>query len=220
VKEQLTEQEVRILGCLVEKELTTPDYYPLTLNSLTAACNQKSNRNPVVLYNEPDVERSLGMLRDKGWVFEVDGAVSRVRKYRHAFLQKSGLEKKEMVALSLLMLRGPQTVGEIRGRSGRLHKFEGLDEVGDTLAGLIEREEPWGVKLPRQAGRKENRFMHLLGGEVEVADEAPALRTDVAAARAGADQENFERIDGELEQMRDEIASLKAAFAQFKAQFE
>lgn len=220
MREVLTEQEVRILGCLIEKELTTPDYYPLTLNSVTTACNQKSNRNPVVVYNEPDVASALSALRDKGWVFEVDSAGGRARKYRHAFPAKSGLDKREMVALSILMLRGPQTVGEIRGRSGRMHKFGGLDEANDTLERLMDGDEPWIVRLPRQAGRKENRFMHLLAGEVEVDDEAPPSRADEAAARSREERERLDRIDGELEQLRDEMAALREEFARFKAQFE
>ena len=220
MREVLNDWETRILGCLIEKELTTPDYYPLTLNSLTTACNQKSNRDPVVVFNETDVDRSLGSLRDKGWVFEIDSAGGRARKYRHAFPAKSGLDKREMVALAVLMLRSAQTVGEIRGRSGRMYKFESLDDVNETLRRLMECEEPWIVRLPRQTGRKENRFMHLLAGEIEVADEAPASRAEAAAVRAHEEEEKFERIDGEIEQLRDEIAALREEFARFRGQFE
>ncbi len=220
LREILDEQEVRVLGCLIEKELTTPDYYPLTLNSLTAACNQKSNRDPVVVFNESEVEQALGTLRDKGWIFEIDSAGGRARKYRHAFPTKSGLEKSEMVAISILMLRSAQTVGEIRGRSGRMHKFGGLDEVNDSLDRLMDCEEPWVVRLPRQAGRKENRFMHLLAGEVEVHDEALPSQTEKAAARVQHEHEQFERIDGELEQLRDEIAAIREELNRFKGQFE
>ncbi len=221
MREELDHREVRILGCLIEKELTTPDYYPLTLNSLTAACNQKSNRNPVVIFPESDVECSLEALRDKGWVVVVDGAGSRTRKYRHSFLEKSGLEKREMVVLAVLMLRGAQTVGEIRGRSGRMHRFESLDEVGDILDALAAAGEPWVVRLPRLPGRKENRYMHLLAGEVEVAEEGHdtfhvAARDDGVALLA----ERLDRTCGELKELRDELAALKEEFARFRAQFE
>ena len=221
MREELNHHEVRVLGCLIEKDLTTPDYYPLSLNSLTAACNQKSNRNPVVIFPETEVEGALETLRDKGWVVTVDGAGSRTRKYRHSFPEKSGLAKGEMVVRAVLMLRAAQTVGEIRGRSGRMHGFESLGEVGDVLDSLAGATEPWVVRLPRQAGRKEHRYMHLLAGEVEIdEEEREVLQRAGSTGDGAAIRERLDHTDGEVAHLRDEINALKEEFARFRAQFE
>ena len=147
----LSDVEVRILGCLIEKETTTPDYYPLTLNSLVNACNQKSNRSPVVSYEETSVVRGLDSLQDKGLSEKIYKADSRVPKYGHLFMKKLNLSRSEVAILCVLMLRGPQTTGEIRGRSERIHKFNDPGEVEKVLDELMNKEHPMTIKLPRQA---------------------------------------------------------------------
>ena len=158
-----------MLGCLIEKELTTPDYYPLTLNSLTAAGNQKSNRDPVMSLQETDVVRALDRLRSKHLTGERYEAGMRVAKYEHRVRDKRALEAGKVAILCVLLLRGPQTLGEIRGRTGRMFAFSDVGEVENTLPGLNAREEgPLVLKLPRQPGHKERRFMHLLSGETDL----------------------------------------------------
>src|ERR671916_2969867 len=160
----LDEVEVRVLGALVEKQLATPDYYPLTLNALVNACNQISNRDPVVSYDEQTVERAVDSLRGKNLVYVFYGSESRVPKYTHVMTEIFRLSPPELAAICVLMLRGPQTVGEVRGRTGRLYNFADLAEVESTLERLAQREEPVVIKLPRQHGRKDARYAHLLGG--------------------------------------------------------
>lgn len=218
-KGYLSDVEVRILGCLIEKELTTPEYYPLTVNALTNACNQKSNRDPVVLYSQVAVEETVRGMRDKGLIVEVDGAGSRARKYRHRYRELTGLSHAETVALAVLMLRGPQTVGEIRGRSGRMHEFSGLDEVTQTLKALHERDPSLVVKLPRQAGRKENRFTHLLAGEPEI-DETAAPPSRVRSALVPEYDERISHLENEIQELRGEIAALREELKTFRTQFE
>lgn len=157
----LNDNEVRILACLIEKELTTPEYYPLSLNSLTNACNQKSNRNPVVSYDETDVVRGLGSLEEKGFVRKTLTSGDRVSKYLHTILDRFDLSRKEMAILCELMLRGPQTVGEVRSHAERMSSFESLEEVESTLQGLAEHDPPLTLKMPRETGRKECRYMHF-----------------------------------------------------------
>ncbi|MEJ2637372.1 MAG: YceH family protein [Calditrichia bacterium] len=233
--------EVRILGCLIEKELTTPEYYPLTVNALTNACNQKSNRNPVVSYDQETVAQSLRRLQGEGLVIIVSGAGHRVRKYEHRFMEKLYVSKKEMVVLCELMLRGPQTIGEIRTRGERLrgpqtigeirtrgerrYEFSGLDEVREALEEMMnERERPLVKMLPRQPGQKENRYAHLLSGEPIIPEtEATEMQAPEGASYTGGSGEKEQRIaalEGEVRELRREIESLKAEFASFKAQFE
>jgi uncharacterized protein YceH (UPF0502 family) len=162
----LTDAEVRVLGVLVEKQLTTPDYYPLTLNALVNACNQTTSRDPVVSYDEATVTRALDGLRDKKFAFVFSGADSRVLKYGHKLAERLELAPDETAALCVLLLRGPQTAGEIRTRTGRLHAFTSLAEVDATLATLAaKRPHALVTRLPRQPGFKEARFAHLLSGE-------------------------------------------------------
>src|SRR5438105_11518211 len=171
----LHEGETRVLGSLIEKQITTPEYYPLTLNALTAACNQKNNRNPVSSYTESEIDDALFSLRDKNLVYVFHGSTSRVPKYKHVVPEVMHLTPPEVAALCVLMLSGPQTVGEIRTRGYRLYEFSGLEEVEETLRGLMARDaEPFVMKLPRQAGQKEARFAQLLSGEPNIeAGEAP-----------------------------------------------
>jgi len=214
--------EVRVLGALVEKEITTPEYYPLTLNSLTTACNQKSNRYPVVDFDEKTVVRALESLRDKGLARQVSGMDMRVPKHYHLFDEKLGLTRPQVAALCVLMLRGPQTVGEIRGRSGRLHEFADLSEVEAVLSALAERAEgPLVAQLARQPGRKESRYAHLLMGqpqEDEQEDEGGPV--DAAAVEVRAENERIAALEERVRELASELVTLREEFAHFKEQFE
>jgi len=217
---QLSDIEVRILGCLFEKGTTTPDYYPLTLNSLVNACNQKSNRNPVVAYEETSVVRGLDSLRKKGLSEKIHKADSRVPKYKHSFIKKFDLSLPEAAVLSVFMLRGPQTAGEIRGRSERLYKFIGLNEVEEVLTGLMNKEEPMVVKLPRQTGRKEPRYMHLLSGEPEITEAETSLPEESATQQVRAENERIAKLENELTSLRKEFDNLKHEFKKLQSEFE
>jgi uncharacterized protein YceH (UPF0502 family) len=214
----LDDVEARLLGCLMEKERTTPEYYPLTLNALTRACNQKSNRSPVMALSEETVVRVLDRLFDKKMGRRVISDDSRVPKYRHTFDEAFEVGEAEMAVVCVLLLRGPQTVGEIRGRTERLHTFEALQEVEDTLDRLAAL--PGGAlvtRLPRQPGTKESRFAHLLCGEV--AQEAVAVK-EPAALRVEAEDERIERLEAQVASLQEDLDTLKAAFARFQSQFE
>ena len=216
----LSDIEVRILGCLIEKEITTPDYYPLTLNALTNACNQKSNRHPVVSYEDTTVVRGLDSLREKGLAEKILKADSRVPKYQHTFRQKFNLPNEHVAVLCELMLRGPQTVGEIRNRADRMHNFGGLNEVEEILNRLMEKEPPLVVKLPRQIGRKESRFAHLLSGEPELREEEQTIPEETATIRVRAENERIARLEDEFANLRREFDTLKEEFISLKSQFE
>ena len=216
----LNEVEIRLLGSLVEKQITLPDYYPMSLNALMNACNQKSSRNPVVSYDEPTIQRGLDSLREKGVVWVFKGADSRVLKYGHVFEKSYELNEREVAVLSVLMLRGAQTPGEIRSRSMPLYPFDSLDEVEATLQGLIERDtRPLVVKLPRQLGTKESRYMHLLAGDVPV-DYQEALPREAPAPRARVDEERVARLEAQVTTLQEELTSLRQQFLDFKKQFE
>src|SRR5437660_7635081 len=161
----LTDTEVRVLGSLIEKQITTPEYYPLTLNALTLACNQKNNRSPVTSFTESQVEEALNSLREKNLAYVFHGSTSRVPKFKHVAPEVLHLTPPEMAVMCVLMLSGPQTVGEIRTRGSRLYPFNALEEVEETLRLLADRDgEPLVVKLPRQAGQKDARYVQLLSG--------------------------------------------------------
>jgi uncharacterized protein YceH (UPF0502 family) len=216
----LNEVEIRVLGSMIEKQITLPDYYPLSLNALMNACNQKSSRNPVVSYDEQTVIRALDSLRDKGlaWVFK--GADSRVLKYGHVFEKSYELNEQEVAVMCILMLRGAQTPGEIRSRCNALWNFDNLEEVEATIQGLIEKDTgALIVKLPRQLGTKESRFMHLLAGEVPI-DYQEAAPREAAAPRARADEERLVRLEEQLASLQKEFSDLKQQFSDFKKQFE
>jgi uncharacterized protein YceH (UPF0502 family) len=215
MSENLTETEARIVGALVEKQLTTPEYYPLTLNALVAACNQKSNREPVVSYNEETVTQALESLRDRNLVYVFYGSTSRVPKYKHMLPQVYELESSEVAVICVLMLRGAQTLGELRERTGRLYEFSGLGEVNETLDALQRRDEPLVVKLERQAGQKEARFAHLLSGEV-TSYQPP----EKSSSRNSASSEQIENLERELENLRSELNLFRQEFEEFKKQFE
>ncbi|MBF0368949.1 MAG: YceH family protein [Magnetococcales bacterium] len=213
----LDELEVRILGVLLEKRLATPDVYPLSLNALINACNQKSNRHPVMSLEQEVVIAGINGLRDKGLVMKLSGG--RVDKYGHFFREKSDILPKEEAILAVLLLRGPQTLGEICTRCERLHSFQGTGEVESTLASLIkgkvlafqseEEPMPWAVKLPVQPGRKEPRYAHLFMGEPDISPQAE--RSPLSRAGSLAD---------EVAQLRRQLQELREEFDAFKTQFD
>lgn len=213
---ELDEVEVRILGALIEKEMTTPDYYPLTLNSLCNACNQKSNRNPVMAFDEMTVARGLESLKKKRLVWQTD--ISRVPKYEESMTTNLDLEKKEAAVLCELFLRGPQTVGEIRGRAERMTPLADLQEVADIL-GYLE-DVGYLKKLPRQPGRKESRYMHLFSGEPEFSEAAPEAKPEPATLAVRAENEKITQLQDQVEALSTELNELKKAFQDFKSQFE
>lgn len=219
----LTDEEARVLGSLVEKSLTTPEYYPMSLNALKNACNQKSSREPVVEYDESIVAAALEGLRDKHLVWYVNSADSRVQKYKHRFPEAFDLAEADVAVLAVLMLRGPQTAGEIRGRTGRMHEFAAVEEVERVLEGLASRlETPLAAKLPRQPGRKEHRYAHLLTGlTVDLADAATSSAAEPEAiARARSERDRIAALESDVATLRAELAELRGLFNSFRKQFE
>ena len=200
----LNDVEIRVLGALIEKEITTPEYYPLSLNALMAACNQSSNRYPVVHYAEGDVGMAADSLREKGLVHLVDRGESRVSKYRHVLYEAMNMSRQSIAVMCVLMLRGPQTVGEIRTRSNRLYDFTSLEDIETTLNLLMSGASPLIVRLPRQTGHKEVRYAHLLSGTVTYSHKDDEIEPEP------------DRI-GKLER---EVEDLKKQFEQFRKQFE
>jgi uncharacterized protein len=231
---QLTEIEARVLGALVEKEITTPEYYPLSLNALVNACNQKSNREPAMNLDDEAVVQAMRRLDD----FELAGAAnttdSRVRKYEHRLQEVFNFTRPETAVLCVLLLRGAQTPGELRGRAERMYRFEELNDVQATLQKLMNHEPPLAKVLPRQPGTKESRYMHLLCGDVgrpsvpdarvfDASSEGSTLPRGPYNGRAqavGNDGDRFKRLESEVAKLQNEIAELKQQFAQFKKQFE
>jgi len=215
---ELSGIEVRVLGSLVEKQVTTPEYYPLTLNALTLACNQKNNRSPVTSYSETEVAGALESLREKNLAYVFYGSTSRVPKYKHVLPEVMHLSPPELALICVLLLRGPQTPGELATRAFRLHEFAGLEGVETTLNSLISREpDPLVVRLPRQAGQKETRFAHLLSGEVAIEE----IHSEVAPARGRSrDSDRVSALEADVETLKAEVGMLKSQFETFKKQFE
>ena len=217
----LDEVEVRVLGSLVEKQITTPEYYPLTLNALTAACSQKSNRDPVLKMDEKTVVRGLESLQGKQLARTVSGAEMRVPRYYHLFPEGFELSAPEVAVLCVLMLRGPQTVGEVRGRSSRLYDFTDLDETQRTLEQLMARPAGALVKgLPRLPGRKEPRFAHLLAGEPEIDPEEAEPPVEQATLEVRAENERLDQLEDEVHDLRQQVESLARELESFRRQFE
>jgi len=212
----LTEVEARVVGALIEKQLTTPEYYPMTLNSLVNACNQKNNREPVVSFDEEIVTKALENLREKNIVYVFYGSTSRVPKYKHILPDVLELEPSETAILCVLMLRGAQTLGELRERTHRLYEFSGLGDVQETLDALLRREEPLIVKLERLLGQKEARFAHLLSGEIDVS----AYAKENAVSNKHLDNDRVAKLEQEVESLRNEFNLLQLTFEDFKKQFE
>jgi uncharacterized protein YceH (UPF0502 family) len=214
----LNEVETRVLGSLIEKDVTTPDYYPLSLNALVNACNQKNNRDPVMTLDEEAVREALDTLQQKRLAGPTSSADSRVTKYEHRLQEAFNFTRGETAVLCVLLLRGPQTPGELRGRAERMHRFEDLTEVQSTLQRLMQRDPPLVRVLPRQPGTKEARYKHLLAGDVE--DVADALRTPTPVRGHSADADRIARLEDEVASLQKEVADLKQQFASFKKQFE
>jgi uncharacterized protein len=214
----LTDNEARVLGCLVEKEITTPDYYPLSLNALINACNQKSNRDPVMTLNEDAVRQAVHSLNEKGLAGTASSAGdSRVPKYEHRMQEAFNFTRRETAIMCVLMLRGPQTPGELRGRSERMHRFEDLTDVQSTLQKLMTREEPLVKVLLRQPGTKEARYAHLLCGQKAEWDAPPPAEQRVEAS---ADNERLAQLEEEVAALRREMSDLREEVARFRKQFE
>jgi uncharacterized protein YceH (UPF0502 family) len=210
--------EARVLGCLIEKELATPEYYPLTLNALTNACNQKSNRDPLMALVDADVVRALDSLRFQRLAHQSAEGV-RAAKYCHNLEGLLRLEPQELAILAELLLRGPQTIGELRGRAERMAALDDLATVETLLTSLAEREPPLVTRLPRQPGRKEQRFAHLLCGAPEVSDDSSAP-PEPARLQVMAENERLAALATEVAELRAEVAELRAQLATFRAQFE
>ena len=211
---RLTFEETRIIGSLIEKELTTPEYYPLTLNALKNACNQKNNRNPVVSFDEDQIEKTIERLREKSLVSRVSGSDMRVPKFRQVFTEALNLSPDETAVMCELMNRGAQTPGELNSRASRMFKFESLSQVNDTLQKLIERGIPLIVKLPRQTGTKESRYIHLLSGEPELNDKES--KEEIKPAES----DRILKLEEQLELLRNDLEELKKSFEEFKSQLE
>jgi uncharacterized protein YceH (UPF0502 family) len=220
----LSDIETRVLGSLIEKDVTTPDYYPLSLNALVNACNQKNNRDPVMNLDEGAVRQALDTLQEKRLAGPTSSADSRVTKYEHRLQEVFNFTRGETAILCALLLRGPQTPGELRGRTERMHRFEDLTEVQSSLQRLMQRDPPLARVLPRQPGTKESRYKHPLAGDVE-----DAATTDLSVARAPSsasvhsssdDARRIAHLENEVSDLRKEVAGLKQELASFRKQFE
>jgi uncharacterized protein len=207
----LTAEEARVMGALMEKEVSTPDHYPLSLNALTNACNQTTSRDPVVRYDEDTVVRALDSLREQKLLWEVDQAGGRVRKYQQQFSKWHDLDGQAHAVMTLLLLRGAQTPGELKSRSERLAEFRDLTEVEAVLARLSERNPPFAVRLPRLPGTKESRYMHLLCGE---ADTAALAEGEVAAVGSSGQSlsDRVARLEADVAKLREELSSFRKQF--------
>jgi uncharacterized protein len=215
---RLTATEVRVLGSLIEKDITTPEYYPLSLNALVNACNQKSNREPVLQLDEDAVRDALEGLQQQRMAGPARGADSRVTKYEQRLQEVFNFTRPEIAVLCVLLLRGPQTPGELRGRSERLHRFEALEDVQSALQKLMQREPPLAKILPRQPGTKESRYAHLLAGDVVVVEESSPVGAPVG--RNTADAERIVRLEEEVAELRREFSEIKDQLQRFRKQFE
>jgi uncharacterized protein len=209
----LSDVEVRVLGALIEKDITTPDYYPLSLNSLVNACNQKNNRDPVMGLDEDRVRAALDSLQAQGMAGPASGADSRVTKYEHRLQEVFNFDRRETAILCVLMLRGAQTPGELRGRTERMYRFETLEDVHATLDRLSQREPPLVAVLPRQPGTKESRYMHLFSGGALPAE-------PVRAVENPSSQDRLTILESEVAELREEVAGMQEQLAALRKQFE
>ena len=216
----LTEIETRVLGALIEKDITTPDYYPLSLNALVNACNQKNNREPVMTLAEETVRTALAMLQEKRLAGPASGADSRVTKYEHRLQEVFNFDRREIAVVCVLLLRGPQTPGELRGRTERMYHFEALDDVVSTLDHLAQREPPLAQVLPRQPGTKESRYTHLFAGEPSIPDLPVSTVSDFSTPSASSAIDRVARLEVEVADLRRELSDVQQQFAAFRKQFE
>lgn len=207
MERDLAGPEVRVVGCLMEKQLATPDYYPLTMNALVAACNQSSNRSPVVNYDATTVQEAIDGLRAKGAVRIVHSPSQRAAKYRHVLDEELGLDRPEAAVLCVLLLRGPQTPGELRSRTERMHAFEDNAALDHALDWLAERDLV--ARLERQPGQKEARWIHLLGEPADTPTTESPIAEPLAGAASGASGDRISRLEAEVAQLREELAELR-----------
>ena len=215
----LTETETRVLGSLIEKDITTPDYYPLSLNALVNACNQKNNRDPVMTLDEDTVRQALNTLQEKRLAGPASGADSRVTKFEHRLQEVFNFDRREIAVVCVLLLRGPQTPGELRSRTERMYHFEALDDIVSTLDRLGQREPPLVRILPRQPGTKESRYTHLFSGEIPEA--APFGQTAAGPSdRPGSVGDRLLSLEEEVARLRQELADVQQQLAAFRRQFE
>jgi len=214
----LTEVECRVLGSLVEKEITTPEYYPLSLNALVNACNQKSNREPAMNLDEAAVRQALHSLDEQALVRSVSAADSRVTKYEHRLQEAFNFYRHEIAILCVLLLRGPQTPGELRTRAERMHSFDDLGAVQSSLQHLLKREPPLVKILPRLPGTKEARYSHLLSGDVEPTQPGPS--SEATAGSRNPEAGRMAMLEEKITALQKEIAELRQQFAVFRKQFE
>jgi len=210
--------ETRVLGALIEKDITTPDYYPLSLNALVNACNQKNNRDPVMALDEAAVSGALSTLQEKRLAGPAGGADSRVTKYEHRLQEVFNFDRRETAVLCVLLLRGPQTFGELRSRTDRMYRFEALDDVVSTLDRLAQREPALVAVLPRQPGTKESRYMHLFAGDAPPADLQPTRPT--RAVSASGDGDRLTHLEHEVQELSKVVAEIREQLAAFRKQFE
>jgi len=211
----LSEVEVRVLGALIEKDITTPDYYPLSLNALVNACNQKNNRDPVMTLEDGQVRDALASLQEKRMAGPASGADSRVAKFEHRLQEVFNFDRREIAIICVLLLRGPQTPGELRGRTERMYHFDALEDVVATLDRLGQREPPLARVLPRQPGTKESRYMHLFAGEPSA-----ELMTAVASAHSVPSSDRMSQLEEEVARLRQELSEVQRQLAEFRKQFE
>ena len=216
----LTETEARVLGALIEKEITTPEYYPLSLNALVNACNQKSSREPVMNLSEKEVLASIDTLKSKKLAWQLTTAYGRVPKFEHNIQNVFLFSRQELAIVDALLLRGAQTMGELRTRTERMYHFSSLDEVGQTLKGLIERVDgPFVIELPRQTGHKDSRFMHLFYGMPDL-EKMAEVRRETSFLNAAPASDRVSVLEEEVKQVRIELDELKQAFYDLKKQLE
>ena len=214
----LNQTEVRVLGSLIEKDITTPDYYPLSLNALVNACNQKNNRDPIMTLDENSVRNALGSLQEKRLAGPAGGADSRVTKYEHRLQEVFNFDRREIALICVLLLRGPQTPGELRGRSERMYRFETLDDVQSTIQRLSDRQPLLVRVLPRQPGTKESRYVHLF---VEDTWPTEAYPPHLAPEpRAASDSSRLAALESEVSSLKKEIVELKQQLSDFRNQFQ
>src|SRR5438445_1774257 len=214
----LTEIETRVLGSLIEKDITTPDYYPLSLNALVNACNQKNNRDPVMTLDEAAVRGALATLQERRMAGPAGGADSRVTKYEHRLQEVFNFDRREIAIVCVLLLRGAQTPGELRGRTDRMYRFEALDDVVSTVQKLMDRQPPLVRVLPRQPGTKESRYVHLFAG-----DTFPPLTPETANSRVrpeSPDEQRIANLEAEVAALKRDFQELKRQVSEFTEQFK
>ena len=215
---QLNDVEVRVLGSLVEKDITTPDYYPLSLNALVNACNQKNNRDPIMNLEEGSVRQALSSLQEKRLAGPAGGADSRVTKYEHRLQEVFNFDRREIAVICVLLLRGPQTPGELRGRTERMYRFETLDDVQSTIQHLTDRQPSLVRVLPRQPGTKESRYVHLFAVDTWPSEAYPAQA--VQEPRGASDSARLTALEAEVSSLKKEIVELKQQLSDFRDQFK